>query len=252
MKFDALNIHTEPILAEELDLNTLFDKNGMELYNELENEYIFSFSYYNQDSPAINLNGIYAEFLIPQSKNMCKNLFTHELLHLYLLFNGINNKLSLLNSIGKYNLSEVLSLSENEIIYIHNFLDHIIMYNDFKNMGYKDNEFVVDYNEDRFNKDVSFYLEYRFKYNSPDDYAISFFISKYIGLRSPVCRIRDYSKAYKLMKSLNRRLYDVCKEFVDEYISIAHEDYSYIKSNYESIIDRFVSNLKQTMKKPKA
>ena len=174
MKFDALNIHTEPILAEELDLNTLFDKNGMELYNELENEYIFSFSYYNQDSPAINLNGIYAEFLIPQSKNMYKNLFTHELLHLYLLFNGINNKLSLLNSIGKYNLSEVLSLSENEIIYIHNFLDHIIMYNDFKNMGYKDNEFVVDYNEDRFNKDVSFYLEYRFKYNSPDDYAISF------------------------------------------------------------------------------
>lgn len=247
MEFDAKNIVCHPINTDEVNvIDKFFDKNGKELYNELRNEYSFSFSYYNQKSLAVNAWDKFAEFLIPVDCHINKSLFTHELLHFSLLSNGINNRKALLDSISQQKLHEVLNISEDNLMYIHNFLDHIIIYNDFKDMEYKDNDFVIDYYEDRFNKDVEAFLWYKFKDGTPDDYAISFYISKYIGLRSPVSYIRDYSKAYKLMKSWHLKLYDVCKNFIDEYQSISKEDYDSIHKEYEGIISRFISNLKGT------
>lgn len=248
MNFNPYNIQATPIPMAELDINKIFDDNGLDLYKELQDKYIFLFYYYNQGGLAIDLNDSFVSFLIPQNKNVIKPLFTHELLHLYLQYNNINNKYVLLNSIKNFALSESFLFHENEIMYIHNFLDHIIIYNDFKEMGYKDNEFVIDYNENRFNNDVASFLRQKFKFNSPDDYAISFFISKYIGLRSPICSIRDYSKAYKMMRSLNPQLYKVCKEFVDEYTSISNESYSYIANTYRDIINSFIIKLKNVVK----
>lgn len=245
MEFDATNIVRHPINSDEVNvIDRFFDENGKELYDELRNEYSFSFSYYNQKSLAVNTHDKSAEFLIPVNSHINKALFTHELLHFSLLSNGINNRQTLLDSIAQQKLHEVLNISEDNLMYIHNFLDHIIIYNDFKDMGYKDNEFVSDYHENRFNKDIETFLWYKFKDGIPDDYAISFYISKYIGLRSPISAIRDYSKAYKLMKSWHPKLYNVCKTFVDEYQSISKEDYGSIHKKYKGIISRFISNLK--------
>lgn len=245
MNFNTTNIQRYPIDKKEVNVvDKFFDENGKELYDELKNEYSFSFSYYNQNALAVNMQDQSAEFLIPLNEKINKALFTHELLHFSLISNGINNRKALLDSIEEHKLYKVLNISEDNLMYIHNFLDHIIIYNDFKDMGYKDNEFVVDYNENRFNKDVEAFLWYKFKDGTPDDDAISFYISKYIGLRSPISYIRDYSKAYKLMKGWHSKLYNVCKLFVDEYQSISNKDYSFIHEKYGIIISKFVKNLK--------
>lgn len=248
MNFNTANIQRYPIDKNEVNVvDNFFDENGKELYNELKDEYSFSFSYYNQKTLAVNKQDKFAEFLIPVNEGINKALFTHELLHFSLISNGINNRKALLDSIEEQKLYETLNISEDNLMYIHNFLDHIIIYNDFKNMGYKDNEFVVDYNENRFNKDIEAFLWYKFKDGTPDDYAISFYISKYIGLRSPISYIKDYSKAYKLMKGWHSKLYNVCKSFVDEYQSISNKDYSYIHEKYGIIISQFVINLKKIL-----
>ena len=245
MNFNTTDIHRYPINKEEGEIvNSFFDENGKELYDELKDEYSFSFSYYDQKALAVNVQDKTAEFLIPLDCKINKALFAHELLHLSLISNGINNKKALLDSIEEQKLQETLNISEDNLMYIHNFLDHIIIYNDFKGMGYRDNEFVVDYNENRFNKEVEMFLCFKFNEVTPSDYAISFYISKYIGLRSPISFIRDYSKAYKLMKSLHPKLYNICKSFVDEYQSIANEDYSLIQEKHRIIISQFVKKIK--------
>ena len=248
MNFDTTNIQRYPIDKEEVNvIDKFFDKNGKELYDELRDEYSFSFSYYNQNALVVNIQDKVAEFLIPLNGKINTALFTHELLHFSLISNGINNRKALLDSIKEQNLYEVLNISEDNLMYIHNFLDHIIIYNDFKDMGYKDNEFVIDYYENKFNKDIEAFLWYKFRDGTPDNYAISFYISKYIGLRSPINYIRDYSKAYKLMKSWDSKLYDICKDFVDEYQSISNEDYNFIRGQYNTIISKFISNLKDIL-----
>jgi hypothetical protein len=248
MEFDPTNIVRYPINTDEINvIDKFFDENGKKLYDELRNEYSFSFFYYNQKSIVVNVRDKFADFLIPENSHINKALFTHELLHFSLLSYGINNRQALLDSTVKQKLHEVLNISEDNLMYIHNFLDHIIIYNDFKDMGYKDNEFVIDYCENKFNKDIESFLWYKFENNVPDDYAISYYISKYIGLRSPVNYIRDYSKAYKKMRGWSPKLYNICKIFIDEYQSIANEDYESIYQKYESVINNFVRNLKNTL-----
>lgn len=247
MKFDPYNISKREILDCNLDLSCFFDKEGLDLYQEIKDSYNLSFSYYNQKVICASVTGSDVEFLIPDSCPISKPLFTHELFHLYIRTCGINNEKAFRESALKYDLYDILDISEDNFIAMYNFLDHIIFFQDFKNCGYKDNEFVADYYENRYNKDIEAYIWYKFKDNIPDDYAICFYISKYIGLRSPVSSIRDYSKAYKKMKDLSPGLFAVCKGFVDKYQIMANEDYAIIARQYTDIIDSFILELKKLL-----
>lgn len=245
MRFDYLDIQRHPIDMDDLKFDLFFDEKGKEIYDEVSKKYFFSFSYYNQNALAVSVNGNFADFLIPQNKNINKALFTHELLHFYLRVNDIDNEKALRDSIDRNNLSEVFCMSEDAFMYIHNFLDHIIFYNDFKNMGYKDNDFCVDYKENKFDKDIEAYFWYKFEKNIPGDDDMSFYISKYIGLRAPTSIIRNYSKAYVMLKRMHPRLYNICKNFVDRYELIANEEYDDIYAKYKNIINDFILDLKQ-------
>lgn len=247
MEFTPLNIYKSPINKQDLCIELFFDNNGLELYEELSSKYIFAFSFYNQGALCFSKSDGFIEFLIPQNKPISKALFTHELLHLYLRLNEIDNEQSLRNIIISNSFENILNPSEDNYMYIHNFLDHIIFYNDFKNMGYKDKDFVCDYYENRYSKDIEAFLWYKFQQNLPDNYAIGYYISKYIGLRTPICAIRDYSKAYKDMKKLHPKLYNSCKLFVDKYQLIANEDYDTISKMYNSIIEDFIIDLKSVL-----
>ena len=249
MEFDFQNIKAQYIPVSKLNLESLFDDNGLDLYKELENVFEFSFYSYNQRTVAMDFDSITkcVKFFIPERGAIRKSLSTHEMLHIYLRLNEINNNDVLDNCIKNHSLSDVFFLDKEDFMYICNFLDHILIYKDFKDMGYKDNEFVSDYEEDRFCEKVKFFFWYKFEKNKPDNKAISFYLSKYIGLRSPVCKIKDYSKAYKYMKSLNPVLFEVCKDFVDKYIAISNFDYDSIYNRYTGIIDTFVYNLKKVL-----
>lgn len=246
MKFDPFNISKTPISPNELNLNNYLDTNGIELYHEILEKYTILFSRYNQKVLCVNKKGFIAEFLIPEKGVISKPLFTHELLHLNLRVNGIDNDQSLRNSIEKHSLFDVLNISEDNFSFIHNFLDHIIIFKDFKDMGYKDNEFVSDYNEDKFNNIIKRYLINEFENKKPSDYAVSFYIAKYIGLRSPVFN-RNYSKSFKIMENLNPKLYQICKFFIDKYQLIASEEYNTIADQYNNIVDEFIFDLKHVL-----
>lgn len=245
------NIDIEPIFGSKNIINDIFDKNGFELYEHLKNKFIFLFSFYNQKVPAIHLNELCntAEIFVPKNSKIIKPLFTHELLHLNLLANGINNKKAIIDCITNNRLPEVFNMATEDIMFTYNFLDHFIIYHDFKRMGYIDDVFVADYNENRFNKIVETYLEYSFHTTRPDDRAKSFYISKYIGLRAPICQIKNYSEAFNKMKNLYTPLYNICKSFVDKYENISKENYDIIHEKYYKVIDDFIIGLKTILSK---
>lgn len=139
MKFDLFNIDKRPVDKNTLDINIFFDKEGLDLLKEVQDYYNISFSYYNQKVICASIIGTDVEFLIPESSSINKPLFTHELFHLYIRTCGINNEKALRESFIKYGLLDILDISEDNFVSMHNFLDHIIFFQDFKNCGYKDN-----------------------------------------------------------------------------------------------------------------
>src|SRR5690606_18099998 len=128
---------------EEIEENFI-DYRNKDIWNKLSKKYmilvnddnlIYELKYINNDPYTVILT----------NKNYSKELFTHELLHLDLRYKGLNT----------VNFFESLSqpFIATMAIMILNCIEHILFFDDYIELGYSKERFVMDYNNSEYKID---------------------------------------------------------------------------------------------------
>ena len=90
--------------------------------------------------------------------------FTHELLHIYLRSKNINVSLDLLNKLRDPDFIDSILIFPQELVdHIGNCLEHNKMLPIFKNLGFKNHEFLTDNNQKKIDDNFMSQLEYSFR-----------------------------------------------------------------------------------------
>lgn len=189
-------------------LKSLLDEKNKELWNEVNSIYNIKLKRYKGYIYASGISQKRAKIYIP-NKNISSSLFTHELLHLKLNASNLHIGFYLFKLCENDDILSCIFNYQNSMV-IGNLLEHEFTYKQFIALGYKEDEFVCDYNTDKFtDKDKEL-----IKNSTGIDYdCIYFFISKYIVLKTIRESNRDYSDALMYMHSVNIDLFFIADQF---------------------------------------
>lgn len=180
--------------------------------------------------------------LYVDENNICKESFTHELLHVYLkdkeFFLGSSLKLTILQS-------RILSrlLSEALIEHIGNCLDHLKMFEIYKSMGFCQEKFILDFYEHKCTDIEINILNRNYKKgNKINTNIIDFYIGKLVAILCDPNLENDYQKQLVIFKKLDMKLYSLVENLIEstKTYNLNNED---ISISYRNISNEFYSNL---------
>ncbi|MDD3875569.1 MAG: hypothetical protein PHT69_03050 [Bacteroidales bacterium] len=231
------------------NLNQFIDERNSELWNTLNSEFNIriepsknqEYSCFTQNNDAI---------LYVDENNICKDSFTHELLHIHLkekeFYLGSSLKLTIAHS-------RILSrmLSEALIEHIGNCLDHLKMFEIYKNLGFRQEKFLLDFYDYKCTEFEINDLSRNYKIgNKINTNAVDFYIGKLVAILCDPNIENDYQKPLTILKKLDAKLYSIVEKLIEDTKSynLNNED---IFVSYRDISNDFYSNLITWMKNNK-
>lgn len=174
--------------------------------------------------------------------NICEASFTHELLHLNLDYHDFY----LCSAIQRNMASDPLfftmfntSMTEP----LCNFIEHKMMFNDYKKLGYTEGLFIMDYYEKKVDLKEIDSLVKNYKINTKINVrAAHFFVGKLGSLFGDVNTQHNYNEIYSIFKNLDSDLYDSVANLFVESLKHDYEKADYLY-NYRDIADNFHKRL---------
>lgn len=174
--------------------------------------------------------------------NICEASFTHELLHLNLDYHDFY----LCSAIKRNMASDSLFLTMFNTSMTEplcNFIEHKMMFKDYKKLGYVADLFVIDYFEKKINQKEIYSLIKNYKINNKINVrASNFFVGKLGSLFGDVNTKHDYNELYSIFKNLDSDLYNAVANLFVESLKHDYEKADYIY-NYRDIADNFHERL---------
>ena len=166
--------------------------------------------------------------------------FTHELLHIKLKSNGRNVSKDLNEKIGENDrLFYLFSTALKD--HIGNCLEHIKMLPIFIGLGFKNSEFLSDYNSKKMSSGQMQEIKIRYRESGIyDREAVDSFIGLFFAMKADNNRMNKYDILYKNLAKLDKKLYKLLIDFWEDWISF---DYNDEKDNYDDIIQYFIEDL---------
>lgn len=175
--------------------------------------------------------------------------FTHELLHIYLRTKGVYIGGGLYLSIrGNNALNKLFS---NELIqHIDNCLDHVKMFPEFLKLGYKAEEFIQDFDEDKFTLQEIYLIREYFVtnnqavqvYNIP---ALQLYLGKYFAARSCPNKRFNYEHRYEDLRHVDAELYRALENFMNAWDFFDYNHVDPVKSGYHHFLHDFTEELEK-------
>lgn len=219
--------------------NFLTDNFNIEIVKEIREDYLV----YSIDNKAT----IY----VP-TDNINSSSFTHELLHIFLRSKQIFIGAGLTMSVkGNKILSRILS--DKLLEHIGNCLDHIKILPLYLDLGYKNSDFISDFEINKLpdieilNIKRNFCTTINFKkYFSIS--AVDYFIGKFFA--AVACSNEDFNYKEQLikLKKIDNELFEILELFVKEWRDFDIDDNSPLNS-YHTIKYNFVCNLENWARK---
>ena len=223
------------------NINQFIDERNSELWNSLNSKFNIKieqsrnreYSCFTQNNDAI---------LYVDENNICKDSFTHELLHIHLkdkeFYLGSSLKLTIAQS-------RILSrmFSEALIEHIGNCLDHLKMFEIYKNLGFRQEKFLLDFYDYKCTEFEINDLSRNYKIgNKVNTNAVDFYIGKLVAILCDPNIENDYQKPLTIFKKLDAKLYSIVEKLIDDTKSynLNNED---IFVSYREISNDFYSNL---------
>lgn len=223
------------------NINQFIDERNSELWNSLNSKFNITiersknteFSCFTQNNDVI---------LSVDENNICKDSFTHELLHIHLkdkeFFLGSSLKLTIAQS-------RILSrmFSESLIDHIGNCLDHLKMFELYKDMGFRQEKFLVDFYDYKCTEFEINDLSRNYKIgNKINTNAVGFYIGKLVAILCDPNIENDYQKPLIIFKKLDTKLYSIVEKLIEDTkaYNLNNED---IFVSYRDISKDFYSNL---------
>jgi|SRR5690554_320219 len=231
------------------NISQFIDKRNSELWNSLNSKFNIriqqsenrEYSCFTKNNDAI---------IFVDENNICKDSFTHELLHIHLkdkeFFLGSSLKLTIAQS-------RILSrmFSEALIEHIGNCLDHLKMFEIYKDLGFTQEKFLLDFYDYKCTEFEINDLNRNYKIgNKINTNAVDFYIGKLVAILCDPNIENDYQKPLTIFKKLDTKLYSIVEKLIEdtkEY-NLNNED---IFVSYRDISNDFYSNLVTWMKNNK-
>jgi len=223
------------------NINQFIDERNSELWNTLNSKFNIrieqsrnrEYACFTQNNDAI---------LYVDENNICKDSFTHELLHIHLkdkeFYLGSSLKLTIAQS-------RILSriFSEALIEHIGNCLDHLKMFEIYKNLGFRQEKFLLDFYDYKCKESEINDLSKNYKNgNKINTNAVDFYIGKLVAILCDPNIENDYQKPLTIFKKLDAKLYSIVEKLIEDTKSynLNNED---IFVSYRDISEDFYSNL---------
>lgn len=223
------------------DINQFIDGRNSDLWSLLNSNFKITVESSN--------NGEYSCFtksneaiLYVDKNNICKDSFTHELLHIYL-----KHKEFYLGSSLKFMITQNRTLnrlcSEVLLEHIGNCLDHLKMFKIYKDLDFRQEKFLLDYYDYKCTDEDLNNLKRNYKAgNIINANAVDFYIGKLVAILSDSNFENNYVKPLTIFKELDTKLYFTVERLIEDTkaFNLDNDD---IFVSYRDISDNFYSNL---------
>lgn len=220
-------------------LKSLLDKRNTELWNTLNSsQNIFLKPSFE---PNFLTNFKEDKIIIYVDENDLKPAgFTHELLHIKLKSNGLDISKDLNNKIAENDKLHYL-FSTGLKDHIGNCLEHMKMLPIFIDLGFKDSQFLSDYNSKKMSSGQMKELKIRYRESGIyDKEAVDYFIAFFFAMKADNNQKNKYGDLYKNLVKLDKKLFRTLIDFWEDWLSF---DYNDPNDNYDDITQYFIEDL---------
>ena len=231
-------------------MKELIDSRNEKLWNTLTDKYNISFKDSNNDEYSCYSENDDITFYIVRD-NLCKDSFTHEMLHVYLRMNDCFIGAGLKNTIWQ---SKILTsmLSFDLLEHMGNCLDHIKMLPIYLSMGFEREKFIIDYNIHKCSPEELTSLKRNYRQEKKvNPKAVDLYIGKYFAMLADPNDSFDYSNQLESLAKIDPLLYHINKRMIDFWHEIKIEDRQIMDDDYHSVLFEYYDNLKKWISKNK-
>lgn len=217
-------------MKKELDINKYLNHQNIGIFDKVSNKYnIKLFLDSSLNSWLVDNNQV----IWTPKDNLNIASFTHELLHIYLDYLGICSKKFIFKEL--FCVDVLISLNRGLFDHVYNVSSHKKMYPYFREIGFKDEEFVQSTGP--FVKKIDFFIIKLFKkLNIFPKLWISQYIGHFFSLKNDVRA--DYNKYNRMflckLARLDPSLYQIIYSFDSNW---AKQTIYYCEENYKQLSD---------------
>lgn len=206
----------------EPDFNLLLDNRNKHLWNELKTKVKIDVEITTDNSAGLYSKGDYHCIYVPAA-NPEPAGFTHELLHIALDLRGESIPAGFIYSIAAQ--PQLLDCFSKElIVQLPNMLNHVKMYPQFIMTGFPKEEFISDYEKNKFPIEDAYYIKHSFlKSGIYSSASVDYFIGKYFSAKCCPNDSHDYEICFETLKSTDWKLFKILEDFYDKWHSYNSE-----------------------------
>lgn len=223
-------------------MNELIDSRNEKLWNEINENYIVTFEDSTNGEYACDIQSENVIFIIDKN-NLCKDSFTHEMLHVYMSMKDLY-----FSSALKLTIPQSRLLSENLtfdlIEHIGNCLDHIKILPIYLELGFDRTKFLLDYDLYKCSaEEISQFNKYYKVGKKINTKAIDSYIGRLVAIFSDPNESFDYSSDLNKLQKIDPLLYKIVERLINHTKELKVVDRKNHEDNHRTVISNFYKNL---------
>lgn len=217
------------------------DKRNLAIWNEVQEEYQTSVQLYNGREYRHQLFEQKAVIFIPEN-NPSTELFTHELLHIYLRRKRIFITEYLLQRLKDEPLL-YWSLTDNLFEQVGHYLEHIHMLPIYLNCGFDRTNFIEDYETPVFSQFNLQLLYSGMKKNPPSIAILDLYINKFFAMQASCNNSIIYISYLEDLREMDPILFSILQSFWQSWSSYNINTYHPVDNSYKDFTKAFMHEL---------
>ena len=231
-------------------MQELIDSRNKDLWDKLSEKYNVSFEQSENEEYGVFSENDHVTFKIDYN-NLCKDSFTHEMLHVYLRLMDCYIGAGLKNTIK---MSKILSniMTYELLEHIGNCLDHIKILPQYLDMGFDREKFLLDYHASKCTEEELLFIKRNYKsgkFINPE--VADSFMGVHIAILADPNESHDYTYQLNQLKKIDPLLFNINEKLIDFWKEIKIENREPFDDNYNTVLFNYYENLKKWISKSK-
>jgi hypothetical protein len=230
----------------KVQIDNLLDEKNKMLWFKLQEQCTINVEYHSYSWYSVYSQNDTHTVYVPLGEALGCAAFAHELLHI-----EIRNKEMELPAGIKYLIwgspSITMCFTDDLIAHMINCFNHIKMLPEFLKLGYRPDEFISDYLENKFTDFEAYNIVSNYYNKATDIYnsvAIDYYIGKYIAVKACPNTSFNYSKNLQSLNDLDSNLFTVLEKFHSEWSAYDKATASIVVDPH-SIASDFIENMEK-------
>ncbi len=201
----------------KIDAKMFLDERSFPLWNEVNSKSNIELKYWWNRYYECQTSSTSCTIFIPNQNHKSAS-FAHELLHIKLHCDGLLLGTEIRVAFAKYELLD--SFMPEEMENICNCIEHILMWNSYKALGYRDEDFLLDFDTAKSDEEKMFLIGCVLSASKKDGLAV--YLAEYFKIKGCFSKaLKDTNrKLLQTLESIDMDLFILCEVFIQKLDSI--------------------------------